>query len=316
VLAWRFVGGDDAFDAAVAALYERALAAWPDVAVVEPQRFADAIARRLGDKAEASVVASLHFDVYIAIAAGDGDPEAARACEAIVGREVDFAAMRLRATPTQGDDIRSELRRLLFTGEDTRPPALSTFAGRGDLRGYARVMAARALARRMQRDRREEELDSGVLDMLDPALDPEVAMLREHYREPVETAFEAALGELSARERAVLRFHLVDGWTIDQLAARYSTHRTTASRWLVGAREKLRLGIRARLSAQLLIGESQVDSIVAQTSEADLAALRNSLDAAPQIKSALEAKGLTSEQVIAASMGQDGTLTLVTKKAG
>jgi hypothetical protein len=61
--------------------------------------------------------------------------------------------------------------------------------------------------------------------------------------------------------------------------------------------------------------QTQVDTIVAQTSEADLAALRNSLDAAPQIKSALEAKGLTSEQVIAASMGQDGTLTLVTKKA-
>ena len=62
--------------------------------------------------------------------------------------------------------------------------------------------------------------------------------------------------------------------------------------------------------------QTQVDSIVAQTSEADLAALRSSLDAAPQIKSALEAKGLTSAQVIAASMGQDGALTLVTKKAG
>jgi hypothetical protein len=62
--------------------------------------------------------------------------------------------------------------------------------------------------------------------------------------------------------------------------------------------------------------KTQVDTIVAQTSEADLAALRSSLDAAPQIKSALEAKGLTSAQVIAASMGQDGALTLVTKKAG
>jgi hypothetical protein len=61
--------------------------------------------------------------------------------------------------------------------------------------------------------------------------------------------------------------------------------------------------------------QTQVDSIVAQTSEADLAALRSSIDAAPQIKSALEAKGLTSAQVIAASMAQDGALTLVTKKA-
>jgi hypothetical protein len=35
----------------------------------------------------------------------------------------------------------------------------------------------------------------------------------------------------------------------------------------------------------------------------------------PQLKSALEAKGVTSAQVIAASMGADGALTLITKKA-
>jgi hypothetical protein len=60
--------------------------------------------------------------------------------------------------------------------------------------------------------------------------------------------------------------------------------------------------------------KTQVDTIVAQTREADLQALRSSIDASPQVKSALEAKGLTSAQVIAASMGQDGTLTLVTRK--
>jgi hypothetical protein len=44
--------------------------------------------------------------------------------------------------------------------------------------------------------------------------------------------------------------------------------------------------------------------------------LRASIDAIPEIKSELEAKGLTSAQVIVASMGPNGTLTLVTKKAG
>jgi hypothetical protein len=60
--------------------------------------------------------------------------------------------------------------------------------------------------------------------------------------------------------------------------------------------------------------QTQVDTMVKQTSEADLAALRTSLDASPQIKSALEAQGATSSQVIAASMAQDGALTLVTRK--
>jgi RNA polymerase sigma-70 factor (ECF subfamily) len=232
----------------VDSLYERALAAWPDVA----------LARRTTTDA----IDKLHFDIYLGIGACDGDPVAVQACDDIAYRELEFAAMRLRATPTQADDVRSELRRLLFTSEDTRPAALATFTGRGDLRGYLREMAARALARRMQRDRREAELDSG-LELLDPAIDPEVAMLRERYRDAVEAAFTAALAELSPRARAVLRYHLVDGWTIDQLGARYATHRSTASRWLSAARDELRTGIRSRLAAQLLISESQVDSIVA-----------------------------------------------------
>jgi RNA polymerase sigma-70 factor (ECF subfamily) len=244
-------------------LYERALGTWSGIARIAEERFTSEVARRLGDKAHVAVVAGLHDDIYVAIGASDGDDAAVRACDAIMGRELDYTAMRLRATPTQADDVRSELRRLLFTSDTTRPAALTTFTGRGDLPGYVRVMAARALARRMQRDRREEELDDGVLELLDPALDPEVAVLREHYREAVEAAFAAALGELSPRARAVLRYHLVDGWTIDQLGARYGTHRSTASRWLAAAREELRGGIRRRLASQLVISESQVDSIVA-----------------------------------------------------
>jgi hypothetical protein len=62
--------------------------------------------------------------------------------------------------------------------------------------------------------------------------------------------------------------------------------------------------------------QKQVEDVVAQRGEADLQQLRSSIDATPEIKSALEAKGLTSAQVIAASMSPEGALTLVTKKAG
>ncbi|NGN42729.1 hypothetical protein G6N74_16800 [Mesorhizobium sp. CGMCC 1.15528] len=61
--------------------------------------------------------------------------------------------------------------------------------------------------------------------------------------------------------------------------------------------------------------QTQVNTVVAQRSDDDLKQLRSSIDATPQIKSALEAKGLTSAQVIAASMAKDGALTLITKKA-
>lgn len=61
--------------------------------------------------------------------------------------------------------------------------------------------------------------------------------------------------------------------------------------------------------------QAQVNDVVAKRSDADLQKLRSSIDATPEIKSALEAKGLTSAQVIAASMGNNGALTLITKKA-
>jgi len=61
--------------------------------------------------------------------------------------------------------------------------------------------------------------------------------------------------------------------------------------------------------------QKQVNEVVSQRGEADLEKLRTSIDGMPQLKSALEAKGVTSAQVIAASMGADGALTLITKKA-
>lgn len=61
--------------------------------------------------------------------------------------------------------------------------------------------------------------------------------------------------------------------------------------------------------------QKQVNEVVKQRGDEQLQRLRTSIDGMPQLKSALEAKGLTSAQVIAASMGEDGALTLITKKA-
>jgi hypothetical protein len=61
--------------------------------------------------------------------------------------------------------------------------------------------------------------------------------------------------------------------------------------------------------------QKQVNEVVQQRGTEQLDRLRTSIDGMPQLKSALEAKGLTSAQVIAASMSEDGALTLITKKA-
>jgi hypothetical protein len=62
--------------------------------------------------------------------------------------------------------------------------------------------------------------------------------------------------------------------------------------------------------------QKQVNDVVAKSGDTNLKSLRDSIDASPQAVSALKAKGLTSGQVILASMDPDGTLTLITKKSG
>ena len=61
--------------------------------------------------------------------------------------------------------------------------------------------------------------------------------------------------------------------------------------------------------------QTQVNQVVAQRGDAGLQKLRSSIDATPKVKSALEAKGISSAQVIAASLQPNGALTLITKKA-
>jgi hypothetical protein len=57
---------------------------------------------------------------------------------------------------------------------------------------------------------------------------------------------------------------------------------------------------------------SKVDDVVAQTSEEDMQSLRKSIEATPEVASALKAKGLSSSQVVAINIA-DGVLTLFAK---
>jgi hypothetical protein len=59
---------------------------------------------------------------------------------------------------------------------------------------------------------------------------------------------------------------------------------------------------------------SKVDEIVARTSEEDLQSLRKSIDATPEVASALKAKGLSSSQIVAINI-TDGVLTMFAKMA-
>jgi hypothetical protein len=59
---------------------------------------------------------------------------------------------------------------------------------------------------------------------------------------------------------------------------------------------------------------AKVDDIVAHTSDEDIQSLRKSIDATPEAATALNAKGLSSAQVVAINIA-DGVLTIFAKTA-
>ena len=60
--------------------------------------------------------------------------------------------------------------------------------------------------------------------------------------------------------------------------------------------------------------KSQIDDVIAKTTEDDMKSLRRSIDGTPAATSALKAKGLTSSQVVAINIA-DGVLTLFARTA-
>jgi RNA polymerase sigma-70 factor, ECF subfamily len=243
------------------------VATWPDTEVA-PEHFARDLARRLGTPASgeaalAAIEAVRGSDVYLAIACCDGDAAAIGRLDDLVARELRHAATKLQASADQVSEVHADLRRVLLVEDDARRAALREYAGRGDLRGYIRVMATRALIRAINRGRREIAIDDAeFFDRVLPERDPELSILRAHYQETVDAALRAALGQLDTRARALLRYQLIDGWSIDQVGKLYGVHRATAARWLADARETLGTAIRAELAARLQIATEEVDSIV------------------------------------------------------
>jgi RNA polymerase sigma-70 factor (ECF subfamily) len=239
-----------------------ARAAWPQLAI-EPAELGRELARRLGDGDLAGLEVCRASDVYLAIACCRGDDDAIASVKHVIDREVELTAGKTGASPDQVADVKGELARILFVDDGKRPAALREFAGRAELKSYVCVIATRELIRTVQRGRRESPMeDDRLFAMLSNLDDPELEMLRMRYRESVTTGLRVALGKLGDRERALLRYQLVDGWNVDQVGALYGVHRATAARWIAAARETLGALLRDEIARTLAIPIAEVDSIV------------------------------------------------------
>jgi RNA polymerase sigma-70 factor (ECF subfamily) len=171
--------------------------------------------------------------------------------------------LRRHAAELADDSLQLVLERLLLAPAGAAPK-LAEYRGIAALRSWVATVAARTLAmmRRSAERRREETLgDDPLLDA--PGADPELLYLKEHCRAELELAIVAALGQLGARERTLLRLHLGERMSIDQLGHMYAVNRATAARWVAAARRAVVESARAELGQKLGISASDCQSLMA-----------------------------------------------------
>jgi len=257
---------------------------WPDVRV-DAAEFVPFLLARLPEGVSREALAALSIDeLYLAFACLRGDPAAlAIFDEKYLGQVGAFIA-HIDRSPAFADEVRQRLRDKLLVGranDDAGEPALAAYRGRGGLGGFVRISALRIALNLRRHDRRTTAREQAAsLPELGVGANPELAYLRDQYREVFADALRAAVAELSDRDRTILRLYHADGLALEALGALYRVHLSTVSRWLLSARERIGEETLRRVREQLRVGVSDAESIAALVmSQLDVSLVRLFRDA-------------------------------------
>ena len=197
-------------------------------------------------------------DLYLACAIAHGDPAAIAHFTAHVEPAVRAVVTRLVKDADLAGDVIAAVREKLVVGTDARGPRIADYGGHGDLVVWVRVIAIRAALTQLRAYQRDVPADDQLYELASPSADPAIAALKRDSAAHIKQAFHKGLAALVPRQRNLLRQHLLDGLTIDELGAIYNVHRVTAARWLAAARADLWAHTRKELRATLGLSDQSI----------------------------------------------------------
>src|SRR5262249_36611229 len=158
-------------------------------------------------------------DLYLAIACGAGDAGALALFErermAPLGRQL----ARVEHDTAVLDELLQRGRVRVLVGDGERGPRLGGYARRGSLLGWPKFMAVRLRANQGRDEQRSAEPRSGFDHVAAAQPGPEQLFADGRYRGVLSGALRGAFADLSARQRALLRLHYVDGATLERIGA-------------------------------------------------------------------------------------------------
>ena len=237
--------------------------AWPTVKLL-PEQFVAHLGRHLpaGIPVEVALGQMATEDLYLARACGLGDDQAILAFEQSYVHELESVLAKYTDFSDLTAEVKQRVRTQLLVG-DAGPPRIESFSGRGNLRGWVRVIAVREAVALLRRAQREIPVDDDALlqSFVSPG-DGHLEQVKARYVAEFKQAFSEALRGLSARERTLLRQHVIDRLSIDRLGALYRMHRATIARSLQRVRRELLEATREHLALRLDVESSELDSIL------------------------------------------------------
>ena len=188
-------------------------------------------------------------DLYLACACARGVDGALERFERLYGDEIARTAQRFERPGLPADDLVQLLRAKLFTlpGGDgvqharpTQRPRIAMYTGQGFLQNWLRVTTTRTFIDccRGQPESPEVPIRNELVAVLpEPKGDPELQLLKREHVTHFKASFAEAVAALDGADRLLLKQHLVERLTIDQLGALYHLHRASAARRIAKARE-------------------------------------------------------------------------------
>lgn len=241
---------------ALSSSLRRAVEAWPAI-TMNSRAFASRLIEVSGG---AGLEQRQLADLLLAQGCIGGDAAALAAFDGLMADVEELLTRQTTATLAQEATQQTRSRLLVKVGNDA--PKLAAYDGRGPLFGFLRMTAVNVLRNLLSSERRSGSEGDDALAAMPDTADLEAQLVRADQQAHFRRAFRDAVKTLTPRQRALLRFSMLDGLSIDELAPMYQAHRSSLARWLAEAKELLAARTRELLVAELRMAAEDVDSLI------------------------------------------------------
>ena len=246
---------------------ERVMSAWSTISI-DLRPFVERVSSLMdcAEAPEAALQRVVVEDLFLAYACSLNDNRALQAFAEMCDSELRVLAKKLHISDEDFDDTRQRLWEKLFLASGAHAPKILEYSGKGELRSWFRIVAARSILDELRKTNRHKNafanpLDSGLWETASAA-DPELESIRQRYKATFRQAFERAAGELEPQERNLLNCHYISSMSTDELGKAFGMHKATAARHVARARERLLERTRAQLKNHLGVDSGELDSVM------------------------------------------------------